>query len=83
MPPTTTTNFKNILKYFRKMLRRELYYTLFNTLNIILINLSVFPLRNYTQREILKYIVLDLRTFVLKNRVSIFYYQLSQYYSEM
>jgi len=33
----------------------------------------------YTQRVILKYIVLDLRTFVLENRVSTFWYQCSQY----
>jgi len=33
----------------------------------------------YTQREILKYIVLELRTFVLENCVSTFCYQYSQY----
>jgi len=33
----------------------------------------------YTQRELFKYIVLELRTFVLKNRLSSFRYQCSQY----
>jgi len=32
-----------------------------------------------TQRKKFKYIVLELRTFVLKNRVSTFWYQCSQY----
>jgi len=33
----------------------------------------------FTQREIFKYIVLELGTFVLKNRVNTFWYQCSQY----
>jgi len=37
----------------------------------------------YTQREISKNIVIELRTFVLKNRVSIFWYQFSQYKNDM
>jgi len=34
---------------------------------------------NATQRELFKYIVLELRTFALKNRLSTFWYQYSQY----
>jgi len=34
---------------------------------------------NFKQREIFKYIVFELRTFVLQNRVSTFWYQCPQY----
>jgi len=46
-----------------------------------------FKLQNYNdiyaQRELFKYTVLELRKFVLKNRVSTFWYQCSQYLNEM
>jgi len=37
----------------------------------------------HTQRELFNYIVLELRTFALENRVSTFWYQCSQCYNEM
>jgi len=38
---------------------------------------------NATQRELFKYIVLELRTFALKKRLNTFWYQCSQYWNEM
>jgi len=46
------------------------------------LNDTVFT-TEYAQKEIFKYIVLELRIFVLKNRVNTLLYQSSQYENEM